>query len=111
MAAQQDSHQPVMLAEAIAALAIRAGGVYVDGTFGRGGHSRAILDCLGPTGRLVALDRDAAAVQHAAQSFSDSRFTILKASFGDIAAVTAELGITGQVDGLLLDLGLSSPQL
>jgi 16S rRNA (cytosine1402-N4)-methyltransferase len=109
--AAQDSHQPVMLAEAVAALAIKSGGVYVDGTFGRGGHSRAILDSLGPAGRLVALDRDVTAVQFAMQTLADSRFTALHASFGELASVTATLGIAGRVDGLLLDLGLSSPQI
>jgi len=102
-------HQTVLLGEAVAALAIRPDGCYVDGTFGRGGHSRAILERLGPQGRLLAFDRDPQAVA-AAQAISDPRFTLVHRAFGDLAAALAEAGV-GAVDGVLLDVGVSSPQL
>jgi 16S rRNA (cytosine1402-N4)-methyltransferase len=99
-------HLPVLVQEAIQALAIRADGSYVDGTFGRGGHSRAILERLGPGGRLIALDRDPQAEQ-AARAFADPRFSFTRARFSDLSKVLGEK----QVDGLLFDLGVSSPQL
>jgi 16S rRNA (cytosine1402-N4)-methyltransferase len=106
-------HRTVLLEEAINALAIegvRADGIYVDGTFGRGGHSRRILECLSAAGRLVAFDKDpqAIAVAHALMQ-SDDRFEVVHDSFASMGAVLAERGIT-QVDGILLDLGISSPQ-
>jgi 16S rRNA (cytosine1402-N4)-methyltransferase len=102
-------HVPVLLEESIAALALRADGVYVDGTFGRGGHARAILRALGPRGRLVALDRDPAA-EPAAHAIDDTRFTFHRAWFSEITDILDALGIA-HVDGALLDLGVSSPQL
>jgi 16S rRNA (cytosine1402-N4)-methyltransferase len=99
----------VLLAEAVAALAIRPAGIYVDATFGRGGHSRAILDALGPAGRLIALDRDPDAIV-AGASLSDSRFTLVHAAFSEFDAVLDRLGVA-QVNGVLLDIGVSSPQL
>jgi 16S rRNA (cytosine1402-N4)-methyltransferase len=107
--AAQDSHQTVLLEEAIDALAIRAAGSYVDATFGRGGHSRLILGRLGPRGRLVAFDKDPEAVA-VATSISDARFSAVHASFAELAGVLERLGLEG-VDGVLLDLGVSSPQL
>jgi 16S rRNA (cytosine1402-N4)-methyltransferase len=102
-------HHPVLLAEAVAALAIRPEGCYVDGTFGRGGHSRAILERLGSQGRLIALDRDPQAIAAGAQ-IKDSRFTLIHAAFSRLDEVLAELEIT-RVEGVLLDIGVSSPQL
>jgi len=102
-------HQPVLLAEALAALAIRPDGLYVDGTFGRGGHSRAILEKLGSTGKLIALDRDPQAIA-AGNAIQDGRFTLVHAAFSQMGAVLDAQGIT-QVDGILLDVGVSSPQL
>jgi 16S rRNA (cytosine1402-N4)-methyltransferase len=102
-------HVPVLLAESLAALAIRSEGVYVDATFGRGGHSRAILAALGARGRLVAIDRDAAA-EAAAVAVADPRFTFRRGWFSELPGILASLGI-GDVDGVLLDLGVSSPQL
>ena len=102
-------HAPVLLEEAVAALAIRPGGVYVDATFGRGGHSRRILEHLDTSGRLVALDRDPAA-EAAARGWSDPRFTFERVPFSQLARVLDAEAI-GQVDGILLDLGVSSPQL
>jgi len=105
----QGSHQTVLLEEAIDALAIHEDGAYVDATFGRGGHSRLILERLGRGGRLVALDRDPQAVA-AALAIGDARFSVVHANFAELAAVAKRLGLEG-VDGVLLDLGVSSPQL
>lgn len=105
-------HKPVLLDEALAALNVRPDGCYVDGTFGRGGHSAAILERLGPRGRLIAIDRDDEAVAWAGRRFAaDSRFSIVQGSFGDLAGIARSQGVEGRVDGLLLDLGVSSPQL
>jgi 16S rRNA (cytosine1402-N4)-methyltransferase len=104
-----DSHASVLLTELVAALAIRPHGIYVDATFGRGGHSRAILAALGPQGRLIALDRDPEAIA-AGAVLLDPRFSLHHAAFSEFDAVLDRLGI-GQVDGVLLDLGISSPQI
>lgn len=103
------SHITVLLHEAVDALNVRADGIYVDGTFGRGGHSRRILSQLGTHGRLIGLDRDLAAVAHG-QSITDARFTMVHAHFSSMAEVLADLGVEA-VDGILLDLGISSPQI
>ena len=103
------SHVSVLLTEAVDALAVKPDGIYVDGTFGRGGHSREILARLKPGGRLLALDRDLAAIA-SGREIHDSRLTLVHAWFGDLARVLDESGI-GFVDGVLLDLGVSSPQL
>ncbi len=87
----------------------QADGIYVDGTFGRGGHSRAVLAQLSPAGRLVAFDKDPEAIAEAS-SIDDARFTICHASFADMTTELAALGIA-RVDGVLLDLGISSPQI
>jgi 16S rRNA (cytosine1402-N4)-methyltransferase len=102
-------HVSVLLAEAVDALAIRADGVYVDGTFGRGGHSRAVLARLGPQGRLIAFDRDPAAIA-AGQAVNDPRLTLVHEAFSSLDEKLADLGVPA-VDGVLLDLGVSSPQL
>ena len=102
-------HAPVLLREALAALAIRPDGTYVDGTWGRGGHSGAILAALGPAGRLVAVDRDPAA-EAAARAIADPRFAFRRAWFSELPEVLHGLGIAG-ADGVLLDLGVSSPQI
>jgi len=103
------AHRAVLLEEAVAALAIRADGVYVDATFGRGGHSRSILGRLGPAGRLIALDRDPQAVA-AGSEIRDPRFSIAHAPFSELARVL-DRAQAGQVQGVLADLGVSSPQL
>ena len=105
-------HEPVLLAEVLAGLSIQPDGVYVDGTFGRGGHAGAILAELGPRGRLVAMDRDPEAVQSAEQQFgADPRFEIEQCAFTMLSEVLARRQLQGRVNGLLLDLGVSSPQL
>ncbi|UUE37048.1 16S rRNA (cytosine(1402)-N(4))-methyltransferase RsmH [Pectobacterium aroidearum] len=103
-------HTTVLLDEAVNGLNIHSGGIYIDGTFGRGGHSRLILSQLGPEGRLLAIDRDPQAIE-AAKAIDDPRFSIIHGPFSAMAEYVAELGLTGQIDGVLLDLGVSSPQL
>ena len=107
-------HITVLLREAVEALAIKPNGVYVDGTFGRGGHSRAILEQLGPNGRLIAIDRDPIAIE-AGESLAqqDKRFSLYHAAMGELTEVlNLATGSTQQsVDGMLADLGVSSPQL
>jgi 16S rRNA (cytosine1402-N4)-methyltransferase len=105
-------HKSVLLGESMQALGVKADGVYVDATFGRGGHARAILARLGPAGRLLALDRDPAAVAAGSDlAASDPRFSMHRARFGELPAIAEEAGLRGRVDGLLADLGVSSPQL
>jgi 16S rRNA (cytosine1402-N4)-methyltransferase len=104
-----EAHVPVLLQEAVDGLQVRANGLYVDCTFGRGGHSRLILARLGSDGRLVAIDRDPDAVQ-AAREIDDPRFTILHGAFGRLAELLQGAGVT-RAQGILLDLGVSSPQL
>ncbi|MBA2653113.1 MAG: 16S rRNA (cytosine(1402)-N(4))-methyltransferase RsmH [Tatlockia sp.] len=105
-------HQAVLLQEAIEGLAIKADGIYVDGTFGRGGHSRAILQQLSPVGRLIAIDKDQEAIDYAQVHFSnDLRFQIYQGSFANLDEFTKKAGAFGNVNGILLDLGVSSPQL
>lgn len=106
------SHSPVLLAEVIEGLQMQADGIYMDCTFGRGGHTRAILQQLGPRGRVVAIDRDPQAVAAGrALAAEDPRVSMVHANFNAIARVAAEQAVAGRVSGMLLDLGMSSPQL
>lgn len=106
------SHQAVLLEEALESLNIRPAGVYIDATFGRGGHSRAILQKLNEKGRLIAFDQDLEAVAYAEQAFADEpRLTIEHCNFNQVADVVARYGLTKKIDGVLMDLGVSSPQL
>src|ERR671922_1663105 len=102
-------HEPVLLHESIEALALRPDGTYVDGTFGRGGHSRAVLERLGPKGRLIAIDRDPAAMA-AAQAIRDPRFSFVKSRFGELAAALDSAGVQ-LAAGMLFDFCVSSPPL
>jgi 16S rRNA (cytosine1402-N4)-methyltransferase len=102
-------HQTVLLQEAVEALEVKASGTYLDGTFGRGGHSRAILERLGPDGRLLVLDRDPQAIA-AAREINDQRLIVLHHCFGELAVAMHSAGIDA-VDGVLLDVGVSSPQI
>ena len=106
---QAVAHQPVLFEQALDLLALRADGVYVDATFGRGGHARGILRNLSAQGRLLAIDRDPQAVA-VGRAINDARFSIDHAAFSELAAVLGAHGIEA-VDGVLLDLGVSSPQL
>jgi len=103
-------HTTVLLDEAVNGLNIRHDGIYIDGTFGRGGHSRLILSQLGAEGRLLAIDRDPQAIA-AAQAIDDPRFNIIHGPFSELAEYVRERDLQGKIDGILLDLGVSSPQL
>ena len=109
---KQDKHAPVLLHEAVNALTIKPDGIYVDGTFGRGGHSEAILQQLNEHGKLIAIDKDETAVNYARKKFAkDSRFSIVQGSFSQLQIIAKAENIMDKVDGILLDLGISSPQL
>ena len=105
-------HQPVLLHAALDGLALIPDGIYVDGTFGRGGHAQAILSRLNDQGRLVVIDKDADAIAYARTQFGhDSRVSVAHGSFANMREITHQLGFDGRVAGVLLDLGVSSPQL
>jgi len=106
------AHVPVLLGPVLDGLGMKIDGCYVDGTFGRGGHSSAILEHLNADGRLIAFDRDPQAIASAELALTcDPRFTLIRGEIASLATYMGERGLTGQVDGLLLDLGVSSPQL
>lgn len=106
------THQSVLLNESIDALAIKADGLYFDGTFGRGGHSLEILKNLNENGRLLAIDKDPEAISFATDYFKDDkRFKIIHGSFADLHEIALKEHVLGKVNGILLDLGVSSPQL
>ena len=106
----QDLHRSVLLREAVDALVVDPDGFYIDGTFGRGGHSALVLERLGEAGRLLAVDKDPQAIEFAGERFGDEpRFDIWHGSFANMDQAAA--GMAGQVSGILLDLGVSSPQL
>ncbi|ODQ01625.1 16S rRNA (cytosine(1402)-N(4))-methyltransferase RsmH [Salinivibrio sp. SS2] len=107
---EQYTHVSVLLNESVDGLAIKPDGIYVDGTFGRGGHSRHILSQLGENGRLYAIDRDPRAIEEAS-TIKDPRFQIIHGPFSGIETYLTDLELAGKVDGVLLDLGVSSPQL
>ncbi len=105
-------HHPVLLEEAVSSLNVRGDGIYLDGTFGRGGHSRAILAQLAEQGRLITLDKDPQAVKAGKEDFGDDpRFSIIQGSFAEMDRVVREWRAERNLDGILLDLGVSSPQL
>ncbi len=105
-------HQTVLLKEAVEALAIKTDGFYIDATFGRGGHSSLILESLSDIGRLLVIDKDPEAIVHAKEKYAnDERVLIWQGSFKDFPNALEDLGVEQQIDGLLLDLGVSSPQL
>ncbi len=111
-AAHEFTHRPVLLDEALEALHIDSDGIYVDSTFGRGGHTEAMLRQLGPQGRLLSIDKDPDAVRTAQQRFGgDPRFAIERGSFARLQDFVVQRVWSGQVRGILLDLGVSSPQL
>ncbi|MGF1725820.1 16S rRNA (cytosine(1402)-N(4))-methyltransferase RsmH [Photobacterium nomapromontoriensis] len=107
---EQFEHVSVLLHESVDGLAIKPDGIYIDGTFGRGGHSRLILSHLGENGRLYSIDRDPQAIAEAAK-IDDPRFTIIHGPFSGMEQYMTERDLIGRVDGVLLDLGVSSPQL
>ncbi|CED70484.1 S-adenosyl-methyltransferase MraW [Aliivibrio wodanis] len=107
---EQFQHVSVLLHESIDGLAIKPDGIYIDGTFGRGGHSRQILSRLGEHGRLYSIDRDPQAIAEA-KTITDPNFTIIHGPFSGLKQYVEELDLVGKIDGILLDLGVSSPQL
>jgi len=107
-----NAHVPVLLGPVLEGLNLKQDGLYVDGTFGRGGHSSAILAALNTEGRLIAIDRDPQAIVSAAPALTnDPRLTLIRSDYAELATHIDERGLTGRVNGLLLDLGVSSPQL
>ena len=105
-------HRPVMLDELIVGLSIQSDGCYVDGTFGRGGHSRCVLEKLGPQGCLICIDKDPEAIEVAQQPpFNDRRVHVAHQSFSEMRSVLSDLNLMGRVNGIYIDLGVSSPQI
>jgi 16S rRNA (cytosine1402-N4)-methyltransferase len=105
-------HTPVLLDEALAALEVRTNGCYLDATFGRGGHTAAILERVGKEGRVIAIDRDPEAIRAGRERFgNDGRLMLVSSPFSQLLSVVSEMGLVGELDGVLLDLGVSSPQL
>lgn len=106
-------HLPVMYAEALQYLVIKEDGIYLDCTFGRGGHSQGILNLLGQNGRLLAFDRDSDAInsEYAQTMLTDERFKLRHSCFSQLESIVESAGMVGKIDGILLDLGVSSPQL
>ena len=112
MSERMFEHVPVLLEEVLGALNVRAGGVYLDATFGRGGHTAAILEQVGKEGRVIAIDRDPDAIAAGCERFAtEQRLTLVNSPFSRLREVAAQLGLLGGLDGVLLDLGVSSPQL
>jgi 16S rRNA (cytosine1402-N4)-methyltransferase len=105
-------HTPVLLDEVLVALQVRTEGCYLDATFGRGGHTAAILERVGKEGRVIAIDRDPQAIRAGRERFAaDARLTLVNGPFSQLASVVNSMGLSGELDGVLLDLGVSSPQL
>lgn len=105
-------HTSVMVKEVVEALNIRPDGTYVDATFGRGGHTRAILECLGPAGRVLAIDRDPDACRYGHEVFANEpRMLLVQARFSDLAEIIEREGLRQRITGMVFDLGVSSPQL
>lgn len=111
MTENYNQHIPVLLNESVDHLVTATDGIYVDATFGRGSHSRAILSKLSPNGRLIAFDKDPDAITYAKQLIQDKRFSIYHSSFSRMQMVFNDLQLTGKITGILFDLGVSSPQL
>lgn len=104
-------HQPVMFDESIKGLAIKNNGTYIDATFGRGGHTQGILDRLGSKGKVIAFDQDISAINYAKENFNDMRLEVIHSPFANMCTLLSKKGLLGKINGILMDLGLSSPQL
>ena len=109
--AMPHTHQPVLLSPTLDALSPEQGGIYIDATFGRGGHSQRLLQRLSPEGKLIAFDKDPQAIAYGQQHLSDPRCHLIHAPYNQLGSHIAALGYTGQVQGILFDCGVSSPQL
>ena len=104
-------HQSVMFDESIEGLNIKNNGVYIDATFGRGGHTRGILEKLSNSGKVIAFDQDVSAVDYAKANFNDDRLEVIHSAFSNMGKILDEHKLIGKIDGILMDLGVSSPQL
>ncbi len=104
-------HQSVMFNESIEGLNIKDNGTYIDATFGRGGHTHGILNRLNDSGKVIAFDQDISAVNYAKENFDDSRLEVIHSAFSNISTLLNKRGLIGKIDGILMDLGVSSPQL
>ncbi|MDC9726353.1 MAG: 16S rRNA (cytosine(1402)-N(4))-methyltransferase RsmH [Candidatus Thioglobus sp.] len=104
-------HQSVMFKESIDALNLIPNGIYIDATFGRGGHSQGILDQLNDKAQLIAFDQDLSAIEYAKEKFNDPRLTLIHSPFAQMHTIINEMGLNGKINGILMDLGVSSPQL
>ncbi len=104
-------HQSVMFDESINGLAIKNNGLYIDATFGRGGHTQGILDQLGNDGKVIAFDQDITAIDYAQQHFNDARLEVIHSPFSDMRTILSKKNQLGKINGILMDLGVSSPQL
>ncbi len=111
MSITSNHHQSVMLDESIEGLNIKNGGIYIDATFGRGGHTQAILDKLDASGSVIAFDQDIHAVEFAQENFNDDRLLVIHSAFTHMGKILNERNLSGKIDGILMDLGVSSPQL
>ena len=107
----KNHHNSVMFSESIDGLDIHSNGIYVDATSGRGGHTQGILDQLGDSGQVIAFDQDIDAVEFAKSNFNDPRLIVIHSSFSKLNNELKRLDLIGKIDGILMDLGLSSPQL
>ena len=107
----KNHHNSVMFSESIYGLDIRPNGIYVDATFGRGGHTQGILDQLGDSGQVIAFDQDIDAIDFAKSNFNDSRLSVIHSNFSKLNNELEGLNLIGKIDGILMDLGVSSPQL
>lgn len=104
-------HQSVMFDESINGLAIKSNGLYIDATFGRGGHTQGILDQLGNDGKVIAFDQDITAINYAQQHFNDTRLEVIHSPFANMHTILNDKNLLGKINGILMDLGVSSPQL
>ena len=111
MSITSNHHQSVMFDESIEGLNIKNGGIYIDATFGRGGHTQGILDKLDDSGSVIAFDQDIHAVEYARENFNDDRLTVIHSAFTHMGEILSERNLSGKIDGILMDLGVSSPQL
>jgi len=111
MSTTSNHHQSVMFDESIEGLNIKSSGTYVDATFGRGGHTQGILDKLDDSGSVIAFDQDIHAIEFAKENFNDDRLTVVHSAFTHMGEILNERNLSGKIDGILMDLGVSSPQL
>ena len=108
---ESNHHDSVLFKESIEGLNIKPNGIYIDATLGRGGHTQGILDKLGKSGKVIAFDQDIDAINYAKLSFTDSRLSLIHSNFSKLEGEISKLNLHGKIDGILIDLGISSPQI